>query len=94
MVCCATLTIIIIFFCCLSHLLLCVYNVVIRRAAYPSPLNYNGFPKSVCVSVNEVICHGIPDDRPFVEGDIVNCDVTAFRDVRLYLFTPNKQKKA
>ena len=47
---------------------------------YPSPLGYHGFPKSVCTSVNEVICHGIPDDRPLVDGDIVNVDVTVFID--------------
>jgi methionyl aminopeptidase len=46
--------------------------------AYPSPLNYNHFPKSVCTSVNEVICHGIPDARPLVDGDIVNIDVSLF----------------
>ena len=50
------------------------------RAAIPSPLNYGGFPKSVCTSVNEVICHGIPDDRALREGDIVNIDVTLFRE--------------
>ena len=52
----------------------------IARDAYPSPLNYNGFPKSLCTSVNEVICHGIPDDRPLRDGDIVNLDVTVFRE--------------
>ena len=52
----------------------------IARDGYPSPLNYNGFPKSLCTSVNEVICHGIPDDRPLREGDIVNIDVTVFRE--------------
>ena len=52
----------------------------IRRGGYPSPLNYGGFPKSLCTSVNEVICHGIPDDRPLVDGDIVNLDVTIFLD--------------
>ena len=52
----------------------------IARDGYPSPLNYNGFPKSLCTSVNEVICHGIPDDRPLREGDIVNLDVTVFRE--------------
>jgi len=50
----------------------------IDRGGYPSPLNYNGFPKSLCTSVNEVICHGIPDDRALVDGDIVNLDVTIF----------------
>ena len=46
--------------------------------AYPSPLNYRDFPKSVCTSVNEVICHGIPDHRPLEDGDIVNIDVTLY----------------
>jgi methionyl aminopeptidase len=50
----------------------------VRRGVYPSPLRYHGFPKSVCTSVNEVICHGIPDDRPLRDGDIVNVDVTVF----------------
>lgn len=49
-----------------------------QRGAYPSPLGYNGFPKSICTSVNEVACHGIPDDRPLAAGDIVNIDVTAY----------------
>jgi methionyl aminopeptidase len=52
----------------------------IRRGGYPSPLNYGAFPKSLCTSVNEVICHGIPDDRSLVDGDIVNLDVTIFLD--------------
>jgi methionyl aminopeptidase len=52
----------------------------IRRGGYPSPLNYNAFPKSLCTSVNEVICHGIPDDRALIDGDIVNLDVTIYLD--------------
>jgi methionyl aminopeptidase len=52
----------------------------IRRGGYPSPLNYNAFPKSLCTSVNEVICHGIPDDRALRDGDIVNLDVTIYLD--------------
>jgi methionyl aminopeptidase len=52
----------------------------IARGGYPSPLNYGGFPKSLCTSINEVICHGIPDDRALVDGDIVNLDVTIFLD--------------
>ncbi|TFK29911.1 methionine aminopeptidase [Coprinopsis marcescibilis] len=55
-----------------------VHNATIERGAYPSPLNYRGFPKSVCTSVNEVICHGIPDKRPLKEGDIVNIDVSLY----------------
>jgi len=57
-----------------------VHDLTVERGAYPSPLNYNGFPKSVCTSVNEVICHGIPDDRVIQDGDIVNLDVTAYLD--------------
>ena len=56
------------------------HEACIARGAYPSPLNYRGFPKSLCTSVNEVICHGIPDSRKLVEGDVVNVDVTAFID--------------
>ncbi|ABS26626.1 type I methionyl aminopeptidase [Anaeromyxobacter sp. Fw109-5] len=52
----------------------------IRLGGYPSPLNYRGFPKSLCTSVNEVICHGIPDSRPLEAGDIVNLDVTVYLD--------------
>jgi methionyl aminopeptidase len=52
----------------------------IRLGGYPSPLNYHGFPKSLCTSVNEVICHGIPDNRALEDGDIVNLDVTLFLD--------------
>jgi methionyl aminopeptidase len=57
-----------------------VHELTIQRNAYPSPLNYNGYPKSVCTSVNEVICHGIPDSRELQDGDIVNLDVTVFYD--------------
>ncbi|KAL0571685.1 Methionine aminopeptidase 1, partial [Marasmius crinis-equi] len=57
-----------------------VHNACIERNSYPSPLNYRNFPKSVCLSVNEVICHGIPDQRILQEGDIVNVDVTLYHD--------------
>ncbi len=57
-----------------------VHDFLISQEAYPSTLGYMGFPKSCCTSVNEVICHGIPDDRPLEEGDIVNVDVTAYKD--------------
>ena len=50
------------------------------HGAYPSTLGYRGFPKSLCSSVNEVICHGIPDSRRIEDGDIVNIDITAFLD--------------
>ncbi|HWL44858.1 MAG TPA: type I methionyl aminopeptidase [Ilumatobacter sp.] len=52
----------------------------VELGAYPSTLGYHGFPKSICTSVNGVLCHGIPDDRPLADGDIVNIDVTAFVD--------------
>ena len=52
----------------------------LARGGYPSPLGYNGFPKSLCTSVNEVICHGIPDSTVLKDGDIVNCDVTIYLD--------------
>lgn len=47
-----------------------------KHGAIPAPLNYKGFPKSVCISINEVVCHGIPSDRLLKEGDIVNIDIT------------------
>ena len=53
-----------------------VHEFIIKKGAIPAPLNYRGFPKSVCVSVNEVICHGIPGKRIIKNGDIVNVDVT------------------
>jgi methionyl aminopeptidase len=53
---------------------------LLDHGAYPSTLGYRGYPKSLCSSVNEVICHGIPDDRPLEDGDIVNIDITAFVD--------------
>jgi methionyl aminopeptidase len=56
------------------------YDECARRAVYPSTLNYNGYTKSICTSVNEVICHGIPDSRPLRSGDIVNVDVAVFAD--------------
>lgn len=57
-----------------------VHEYIIANQGYPSPLGYKGFPKSICTSVNEVLCHGIPDSRPLVDGDIVNIDVTVYRD--------------
>ena len=58
----------------IGHEFLCDHN------AYPSTLGYRGFPKSLCTSINEVICHGIPDSTRLVEGDIINIDITAFID--------------
>jgi methionyl aminopeptidase len=54
------------------------HEFLLDHGAYPSTLGYRGFPKSLCTSVNEVVCHGIPDSTELVEGDIVNVDVTAF----------------
>ncbi|GAA4667262.1 type I methionyl aminopeptidase [Frondihabitans cladoniiphilus] len=56
------------------------HDYIVAHDAYPSTLGYRGFTKSVCTSVNEVICHGIPDDTVLVEGDIVNLDITAFKN--------------
>jgi methionyl aminopeptidase len=53
-----------------------VHEHTVKNGGIPAPLNYRGFPKSVCVSVNEVICHGIPGERELREGDIVNVDIT------------------
>ena len=54
------------------------HEFLLDHGAYPSTLGYRGFPKSLCTSVNEVVCHGIPDSRAIEEGDIVNIDITAF----------------
>ncbi|KAF9052606.1 peptidase M24, structural domain-containing protein [Panaeolus papilionaceus] len=56
------------------------HNACIERNGYPSPLNYRNFPKSICTSVNEVICHGIPDKRKLREGDIINLDISLYYD--------------
>jgi len=56
------------------------HDFLVAHGAYPSTLGYRGFPKSLCTSVNEVICHGIPDDRPLQNGDLVNVDITAYAD--------------
>ncbi|RHY25618.1 hypothetical protein DYB32_009742 [Aphanomyces invadans] len=55
-----------------------VHEEICRRGAYPSPLLYGGFPKSICTSVNEIVVHGIPDSRPLEDGDLVNIDVSVF----------------
>jgi methionyl aminopeptidase len=54
------------------------HDFIVKQNAYPSPLNYVGFPKSLCTSVNEVICHGIPDLRPLQFGDVISLDVSCF----------------
>uniref|UniRef100_A0A0C9PXG5 MAP1D protein n=1 Tax=Fopius arisanus TaxID=64838 RepID=A0A0C9PXG5_9HYME len=53
-----------------------LHDLIINHGAYPSPLYYHGFPKSICTSINNVACHGIPDDRPLIEGDSLNVDVS------------------
>jgi methionyl aminopeptidase len=54
------------------------HDFILDHGAYPSTLGYRGFPKSLCTSLNEVICHGIPDDTVIADGDIVNIDITAY----------------
>jgi methionyl aminopeptidase len=56
------------------------HDFLVERSAYPSTLGYKGFPKSLCTSVNEVVCHGIPDSTELRDGDIVNVDITAYVD--------------
>jgi len=59
---------------------ICHDYIVNEQKAIPAPLNYNGFPKSICTSVNHVICHGIPADKKLRDGDIINIDVTVIKD--------------
>lgn len=59
---------------------ICHDYIVDVQGCIPAPLNYHGFPKSVCTSVNHVICHGIPSDKKLKEGDIINIDVTVIKD--------------
>ena len=56
------------------------HDKIIENNAIPAPLNYKGFPKSICTSVNHVVCHGIPGDKKLKNGDIVNIDVTVILD--------------
>ncbi|MDQ1727607.1 MAG: methionyl aminopeptidase [Frankiaceae bacterium] len=56
------------------------HEYLVTHGAYPSTLGYKGYPKSLCTSVNEVICHGIPDSRPLSDGEVVKVDITAFVD--------------
>lgn len=57
-----------------------VHSTIVEAGAYPSGVYFMGFPKSVCTSVNEVLCHGIPDTRPLRNGDSLNIDVTCYID--------------
>jgi methionyl aminopeptidase len=78
-----------------------VHEDTIRRGATPSPLNYHGFPKSVCTSINHVVCHGIPrQDEALRDGDIINVDVTSFykgmhgdTSATFYIGTPSDEAR-
>jgi len=56
------------------------YDFILQHGAVPAPLNYKGFPKSTCISLNHVVCHGIPGDKALRDGDILNIDVTVILD--------------
>lgn len=76
-----------------------VHEACIDRECYPSPLNYYNFPKSCCTSINEVICHGIPDARPLQDGEILNIDITTYHrdyhgDLNETFFVGNVDEKA
>ena len=77
-----------------------VHEDTLRRGARPAPLNYRGFPKSVCTSINEVVCHGIPGAERLKDGDIINVDVTSIYDgfhgdtsATFYVGTPTKEAR-
>ena len=77
-----------------------VHEDTVARGGWPAPLNYHGFPKSVCTSINEVVCHGIPDGRVLEPGDIINVDVTTIFDgyfgdtsATFYVGTPSAEAK-
>ena len=77
-----------------------VHADTVERGAYPSPLNYKGFPKSVCTSVNDVVCHGIPSPQVLASGDIINVDVTTFykgfhgdTSATFYIGTPSAEAR-
>ncbi len=63
-----------------DHLNTLCHDMIVKAGAIPAPLNYRGFPKSICTSVNHVVCHGIPSDKKLQKGDIVNIDVTVIVD--------------
>jgi methionyl aminopeptidase len=56
------------------------HEFIVKHGAYPAPLHYKGFPRSICTSINEVVCHGIPSDRVLADGDIINIDITTILD--------------
>lgn len=59
---------------------ICHNFIVNEQKAIPAPLNYRGFPKSICTSINHQVCHGIPNERPLKDGDIINVDITVIKD--------------
>lgn len=63
-----------------------VHQLCIDNNVYPSPLGYLGYPKSVCTSINNVACHGIPDSRPLQDSDIINIDVTVSNILYIILY--------
>ena len=63
-----------------AHLDQLCHEFILAHGATPAPLNYRGYPKSICTSINHVVCHGIPGDRRLVEGDVLNIDVTVVLD--------------
>src|SRR5690606_22880467 len=56
------------------------HDFILDHGAVPAPLNYRGYPKATCISLNHVVCHGIPGDRKLIEGDILNIDITVILD--------------
>lgn len=76
------------------------FDFITKNGAIPAPLNYKGFPKSICTSINHVVCHGIPEDRKLRDGDIINIDVTVILDgwhgdtSRMYLVGDNVPVKS
>jgi methionyl aminopeptidase len=77
-----------------------VHEDTVRRGARPAPLNYKGFPKSVCTSINEVVCHGIPDKQALKDGDIINVDITTVHEgfhgdtsATFYIGTPSAEAR-
>jgi methionyl aminopeptidase len=77
-----------------------VHEDTLRRGARPAPLNYRGFPKSVCTSINEVVCHGIPNKRALRDGDIINVDITTIYNgfygdtsATFYIGTPSTEAR-
>jgi methionyl aminopeptidase len=76
------------------------HDYIVSHGAVPAPLNYKGFPKSICTSINHVVCHGIPGPKKLADGDIVNIDVTVILDgwygdtSRMYIIGKKVSKKA